>query len=92
MSKLSDREIGDKLKGAPGWKRSGEAVQRSFEFDDFAQAMAFVNKAAALSEKHDHHPDIDIRWNRVILTLSTHNAGGLTEKDFAMARGINELV
>ena len=71
-----------------GWENNGKEITRLYKFKDFAEAMAFVNKVAGLAEAADHHPDIDIRYNKVRLMLSTHSAGGLTEKDFSLARQI----
>ena len=65
----------------PSWNIDGEAISRTFAFGDFGEAMGFVNRVALAAEKADHHPDIDIRWNEVTLTLSTHSAGALTELD-----------
>ena len=85
MPLLKANEIETALKQAPGWKQRGKSIQRTFEFEDFVAAMKFVNKVAKLAEKSYHHPDVDIRWNKVTLTFSTHSEGGLTEKDFALA-------
>lgn len=85
MPLLKAGEIKTALKRVPGWKRRGKTIQRTFEFKDFVAAVKFVNRVAKLAEKAWHHPDIDIRWNQVTLTLSTHSEGGLTEKDFALA-------
>ncbi|MDP9136362.1 MAG: 4a-hydroxytetrahydrobiopterin dehydratase [Actinomycetota bacterium] len=75
-----------------GWQREGEALVRELKFDDFAAAMAYVNRVADLAEEVDHHPDILVHgWNHVRLTLTTHSAGGLTDNDYAMARRIDEL-
>ncbi len=76
------------METVPGWENSGKEISRTYKFKNFAEAMAFVNKVAGLSEAADHHPDINIRWNKVRLVLSTHSAGGLTEKDFSLARQI----
>ena len=73
----------------PGWTRQGEVISRTFEFQDFLAAMKFVNAVAELAEQAQHHPDIDVRWNQVKLSLTTHDAGGLTEKDFSLARACN---
>ena len=74
------------------WRREGEALVRELKFDDFAGAMAYVNRVADLAEEVNHHPDILVHgWNRVRLTLTTHSAGGLTDNDFQMARKIDEL-
>jgi 4a-hydroxytetrahydrobiopterin dehydratase len=79
------------LSALQGWQRKGDEITKLYEHKDFVRSMGFVNSVALLAEKANHHPDIDIRWNRVILTLSTHSAGGLTEKDFALAAEIDEL-
>ncbi|MCH7545549.1 MAG: 4a-hydroxytetrahydrobiopterin dehydratase [Planctomycetes bacterium] len=86
MEKLDQEHIDEKLQEFPEWSQSGETLQRTFRFDDFLGAMAFVSRIADLAEEHQHHPDILIRYNKVTLTLSTHDAGGLTDKDFNFAR------
>ena len=74
------------------WSQRPDALERDFEFDDFAGAMAFVNRVAEVAEELNHHPDIFIHgWNKVRLTLSTHGAGGLMDKDHALARRIDEV-
>jgi len=85
MPKLTALQIKSALAAVPGWKRKGSAVVRIFQFKDFVVAVRFVNAVAKLAEKAAHHPDIDIRWNKVSLLLTTHDAGGLTGKDFALA-------
>ena len=92
MEKLSQEDIEAKLPEFPDWALSGDALQRTFSFDDFLGAMAFVSRIADLAEEHQHHPDIMIRYNKVTLTLSTHDAGGLTESDFAFARDTDASV
>jgi 4a-hydroxytetrahydrobiopterin dehydratase len=79
-------EIEAALAGVPEWRLAGDAIVRVFQFKDFPAAVGFVNRVAGLAEAAWHHPDIDIRWNKVALTLSTHDQGGLTEKDFTLAR------
>ena len=75
-----------------GWQRDGEALVRDLKFDDFAQAMAYVNRVADLAEEVNHHPDILVHgWNHVRLTLTTRAAGRLTDNDYDMARRIDEL-
>ncbi len=91
MEKLTSDQIDAALATAPGWKRHDAAITRTFEHKDFVVAMAFVNQVAVAAEGAWHHPDIDIRWNKVTLGLSTHSAGGLTQKDFDLARQINSL-
>jgi len=89
--KLAEPQIILALGTLPDWKRNGDVIARTFEFKDFPAAMDFTNAVAALAEQAQHHPDIDVRWNKVTLALSTHDAGGLTEKDFALARQCDEL-
>ena len=79
------------LSELPQWKRNDEIISRTFEFKDFPAAMDFVNAVATLAEQAQHHPDIDVRWNKVTLALTTHDVGGLTEKDFALARECDAL-
>lgn len=76
----------------PNWQRQGQIISRTFLFKDFPAAMKFVNDVAQIAEQFQHHPDIDIRWNKVTLALTTHDAGGLTEKDFALARRCDALL
>jgi len=73
------------LAAHPGWTLAEETITRTFTFADFNEAMGFVNRVALASEVADHHPDIDIRWNRVTIALSTHEADSLTEKDTSLA-------
>lgn len=89
--KLSHDDIATKLKALKGWTLHGTEIRKTYELKDFAAAMGFVTSVALLSEKGNHHPDIDIRWNKVTLVLSTHSEGGLTEKDFALATKIEAL-
>jgi 4a-hydroxytetrahydrobiopterin dehydratase len=89
--KLDEARIGPALAALPQWKRDGEIISRTFEFEDFPAAMKFVNAVAELAEQAQHHPDIDVRWNKVTLALTTHDAGGLTEKDFALAKQCDAL-
>jgi len=85
MQPYNEDEIKRKLASVPKWSvRSGRLV-REFTFADFIAAMAFVNRIATLAETAGHHPDIDIRYNRVLLGLETHDANGITEKDFLLA-------
>jgi 4a-hydroxytetrahydrobiopterin dehydratase len=85
MAALSDNEIRSKLVSVPDWQiESGELV-RTFLFKDFRASLAFVNKVGEAAEQAGHHPDIDIRYNKVRLALVTHDAGGITEKDFDLA-------
>ena len=88
---LPESEVATRLESLEGWSRYGAEIRREFSFRDFVAAMAFVNAVALRAEAANHHPDIDIRWNKVLLRLSTHSAGGLTAADFALAEKINVL-
>ena len=91
MSPLSPQEAQSRLTSLSGWKiESGELV-KTFQFKDFVAALDFVNAVGKLAEKAGHHPDIDIRYNRVRLALITHDAGGLTPKDFDLAAQTQNL-
>jgi len=91
MPKLEDIQIADALTSIPNWKLQDATISRTFQFKDFPAAMKFVDAVAGLAEQAWHHPDIDIRWNKVTLTLTTHDAGGLTQKDFDLARRFDQL-
>ncbi len=91
MSKLTPAQVKAALPSVPLWRRKASVISRTFEFADFVVAMKFVNAVARAAEKANHHPDIDIRWNKVRLALTTHDAGGLTEKDFALATKADQL-
>ena len=85
MAKYSKSEILEKLKSLKGWRLEGEEIKKRYEFPSFPEAIKFVNKVADLAEQADHHPDIVINYRRVTLALSTHDEGGITQKDFALA-------
>jgi 4a-hydroxytetrahydrobiopterin dehydratase len=91
MPLLDDRTVASKLKNLPHWKLEGGELVRRFEFANFVEAMQFVNHVAELAEGAGHHPDIDIRYNKVRLGLVSHDAGGLTDRDFDLAAGIDSL-
>jgi len=76
---------------APGWQKNGEVISRTFSFRDFPAALQFVNAVGERAEQVQHHPDIDIRWNKVTLALTTHDAGRLTDKDYALALVCDDL-
>lgn len=92
MDKMATQEIEQRLQQFPDWSLTGDALQRTFNFDTFLQAMSFVVRIAELAEDLGHHPDILIRYNKVTLTVSTHDAGGLTEKDFEFARQADVVI
>ena len=87
MQTLTEDQVQTRLDAeAPEWSETGGSIQRTYQFDDFVQAIAFLNKVADAAEAAQHHPDILIRYNKVTLTLTTHDAGGITDNDFSLAR------
>lgn len=91
MAKLTDEEIQQKTAALPEWRYEQGALVRDFAFTDFRHAFAFVTHLALLAEKANHHPDIDIRYNKVRVALTSHDSGGVTERDVKMAGEINQL-
>ena len=85
VSDLSNDQIESFLADHHAWTRDGESISRTFQFSDFNEALGFVVRIGAASEVADHHPDIDIRWNKVTCVLSTHSEGALTSKDVELA-------
>ncbi len=92
MPKLSPADIAFRVSALPAWKIESGELTRTFRFDDFSGSLRFVNRVAELAEKAGHHPDVDIRYNKVRLGLATHDAGGLTAKDFDLAAQVDKLV
>lgn len=90
MGHLTDREILDSLNDLPGWSQAEGKLVRDWEFPDFVQAIRFVNSVAEVAEAEGHHPDIDIRYNKVRLALVSHVAGGITRRDIALALKLTE--
>jgi 4a-hydroxytetrahydrobiopterin dehydratase len=86
--KLSDVEIHRAVSALTGWSRRGDSLVKAFTFPRFADGIAFVNRVARIADEMNHHPDIDIRYTKVTLTLSTHDAGGVTKTDFELAERI----
>ncbi|HEY2277209.1 MAG TPA: 4a-hydroxytetrahydrobiopterin dehydratase [Streptosporangiaceae bacterium] len=91
MELLTDDQITAELSESPGWTTENGEITQTFERRDFRDALLLVGAVAFLAEEANHHPDIDIRWNKVTLTLATHSAGGLTAADFSLARRISAL-
>lgn len=91
MVRLSAEEVQRRLKPLKGWRRSGKEIVKRFTFPSFKEAIALVNRVAALAEAANHHPDILVKYDRVVLTLTTHDEGGLTHRDFDLAAKINKL-
>jgi 4a-hydroxytetrahydrobiopterin dehydratase len=92
MPTFSHAEIASHLSARPDWKVEGGELVRTFQFETFRDAVTFVDRVADIAEEANHHPDIDIRFNRVRLALVSHDAGGLTARDFAIAAGADRLV
>ena len=91
MPLLSPDAVAENLKKLPEWKLTGKEIVREFSFKDFAQALRFVNAVGEKAEAAGHHPDIDIRYNKVRLALVSHDAGGLTERDFRLAETVDGI-
>ena len=91
MARLTDEEIEQRLTGMDGWERDGDAIRKTFEGEDFMSSVKLVNALAPVAEEMNHHPDLEISWNKVTVRLSTHSEGGLTESDFELAGRIEGL-
>jgi 4a-hydroxytetrahydrobiopterin dehydratase len=92
MALLSDDDVQDRLEQLEtGWSRQGDAIVRQFTFEDFKGSVDFVNRITAPAEEMNHHPDLEISWNKVDVRLSTHSQGGLTSNDFELAQQIEDL-
>ena len=92
MPPLADDRIAERLAALPGWERGGDEIVKTFELPSFPEAIAFVTRVADRAEAADHHPDLDIRYRKVRVALSTHDAGGITDKDFDLAAEIEATV
>jgi 4a-hydroxytetrahydrobiopterin dehydratase len=91
MALLGDNEIEAKLAGLDGWERSGDAIVKAFDRGDFVGSVRFVDSLVAPAEEIGHHPDLEISWSTVTVTISTHSEGGLTAPDFELAAKIDAL-
>ena len=89
MAKLSDAEIEEALGGLDGWSREGDEITRQFQFRDFVEALGFITQVGVLAERANHHPNLSNVYNRVTIALSTHDEGGITDRDVALATEIN---
>jgi len=89
-TKLSDLEIRRALGALPGWARKGETLTKTYSFARFADGIRFVDDVAKLADARNHHPDIDIRYTKVMFSLSTHDAGGITQHDLDLAKAIED--
>jgi len=92
MAKLPDDRITERLAQLPGWERQGDEIVKTFELPTFPDAIAFVTRIADRAEAANHHPDLDIRYRKVGVVLSTHDAGGLTDNDFDLAAQIEDCL
>ncbi|HVG76210.1 MAG TPA: 4a-hydroxytetrahydrobiopterin dehydratase [Thermoleophilaceae bacterium] len=91
MARLSDTEIEERLEGLDGWEHVGDAIVKEFENGDFKGSVDLVNRITPEAEELNHHPDLEISWSTVKVTITTHSEGGLTEGDFELARRIDAL-
>ncbi|MGC9502803.1 4a-hydroxytetrahydrobiopterin dehydratase [Baaleninema sp.] len=91
MALLNDSEIQNQLKELSGWELHGKEIQRTFTFENFVKAIDFVNRLVEPAEQAGHHPDLSVSYNKVTVSLTSHDAGGLTEADFEMAQTISKL-
>ena len=89
--RLKRGQVEAELAKVKGWRLRGKSISRLFVFEDFMQGIRFINRIAPFAERMNHHPDIDIRYNKVKLTLTTHDEGGLTRKDFKLAERIDRI-
>jgi 4a-hydroxytetrahydrobiopterin dehydratase len=91
MPVLSEQDVQRALRDLPSWTKSGSNIKRQFEFADFKKAMVFVNQVAEAAERANHHPDITINYNKVTMSLTSHDSGGLTQRDLRMAGEISRI-
>jgi 4a-hydroxytetrahydrobiopterin dehydratase len=91
MARLSEEEIEERLGRLEGWERDGDAIRKTFEGEDFMSSVNLVDRLAPVAEEMNHHPDLEISWNKVTVILSTHSEGGLTASDFDLAGSIDGL-
>jgi 4a-hydroxytetrahydrobiopterin dehydratase len=91
MAVLSDADLQHALRTLTGWDRAGDEIVKTFECASFADAIAFVVRVGFLAEKANHHPDLDVRWRKVRVALTTHDEGGLTGRDVDLARAIEQV-
>ena len=91
MALLEDSEIEQRLAGAEGWERDGDAITKTFENDDFVGSVRFIDSLVEPAESMNHHPDLEMSWDKVKVSITNHAEGGLTEADFELARKIDAL-
>lgn len=91
QKKLSAEEIENALSNLNGWQTEGSRLKKRFEFKNFAASLEFVNRIGAIAEQRDHHPDVCFGWGYAEFSITTHDAGGITERDFELVRAIENL-
>jgi len=91
MPALTTKQVSLRLKSVPNWSKRARTISRTFEFEGFLKSINFVNRIARKAQRMNHHPDIEIRFDRVTLKLTTHDEGGITKKDFSLARQCEEV-
>lgn len=91
MPRLSDEDMESRLGELDGWTREGVAIVKEFKLDDFVSSVDFINRLAPVAEEMNHHPDLQVSWNKVTVSITTHSEGGLTENDFELAKSIDPL-
>jgi 4a-hydroxytetrahydrobiopterin dehydratase len=91
MPRLGEEEIDARLGELVGWQREGDAIVKEFELDDFAGSVEFINRLTPVAEEMNHHPDLRVSWNKVVVSITTHSEGGLTGNDFELAKSIDPL-
>jgi 4a-hydroxytetrahydrobiopterin dehydratase len=91
VAALNEDQIEEKLGALEGWERAGDAIRKRFELADFKGSVDFVNRLTPAAEEMNHHPDLEISWNKVTVTLTTHSEGGLTDNDFVLAGRIDSV-
>ena len=91
MGKLSDQDIDRELQSLGGWKLTENRIEKEFQFDSYMSGVDFVNRIAARAEEHNHHPDLEVGWCRVKVELTSHDTGGVTERDIRMAKAVSDL-
>ena len=91
MARLNEQDVTNALQGLSGWQRAGDEIRKTYQFENFVKAIAFVNRVADAAEAANHHPDIDIRYNKVAIALTTHDEGGISDKDVALAQRLESF-
>ena len=89
---IAEEDLSTALRKLPEWEQEGESITRTIEFEEFTEAVDFVNDLAEIAEEAHHHPDIDIRYAKVMLRLTTHDVGGITDADIELAQRVDRLV